>query len=471
MNFVFNTRKMKIIYVLLISLLSIHMVRSITQVVPEYFVRIYHNDEPHESLKGLIKMGISIDGTPQKEYVDAYVIDEHLEKLTNNNYTFEKLRHPTEKRSIDLEPRGYTDYTNLTNFLARMESTYPTLAKSFILGQSVGGKNLMGIRITKNINVRENEPEVKYVANIHGDETVGRELSVYFINQLLSNYNLNPPTATSQRITKLIDNTDIYIIPSINPDGFEAGRRTNLHGRDLNRNFPDLRFPGRETGSPEPETTAVMKFCKDHYFVLSACFHGGDLVANYPYDGNAGYRSGVNEPSVDDDVFQSISLVYSNAHPTMHLSSQFHNGITNGAAWYVLYGGMQDWNYVGLGTMEITLEVSMTKYPPASQLPTYWGQNSAAMLDYFEQVHTGIRGVVTDSNGKGLAALIAVTGRSGIVMRADPTFGNYYRLLKPGRYTVTASATGYQSLSKTVIIPAGQQPYTAVQLNFQLTSA
>jgi Predicted carboxypeptidase len=53
------------------------------------------------------------------------------------------------------------------------------------------------------------------------------------------------------RITQLLNSTDIYIVPSINPDGFAAAKegkcdsldgyvgRKNAHGVDLNRNFPD----------------------------------------------------------------------------------------------------------------------------------------------------------------------------------------------------------------------------------------
>lgn len=91
------------------------------------------------------------------------------------------------------------------------------------------------------------------------------------------------------------------------------------------------------------------------------------------------------EPSLspDDDVFQHLALAYSKAHPVMHLgkacpnsaSRTFENGITNGAAWYPLIGGMQDYNYAMHGCMEVTLEVSCCKYPKAENLKNIWLEN------------------------------------------------------------------------------------------------
>lgn len=57
------------------------------------------------------------------------------------------------------------------------------------------------------------EVEFLYIANMHGDEVVGRQLSIYFIYHLCSNYDTNPT------IKALIDNTDIHILPTMNPDG------------------------------------------------------------------------------------------------------------------------------------------------------------------------------------------------------------------------------------------------------------
>lgn len=71
----------------------------------------------------------------------------------------------------------------------------------------------------------------------------------------------------------------------MNPDGFEELIRSNANGVDLNRNFPDQFIdPIDSTDGREPETVAVMEWIRSKHFTLSASFHGGGLVANYPYD-------------------------------------------------------------------------------------------------------------------------------------------------------------------------------------------
>ena len=84
----------------------------------------------------------------------------------------------------------------------------------------------------------------------------------------------------------------------------------------------------------------------------------------------------------DDDVFKHLSLVYARNHAKMSrgvackfYKPAFENGITNGAAWYPLTGGMQDYNYVWYGCMEVTLEISCCKFPPAYELKKYWEDN------------------------------------------------------------------------------------------------
>ena len=158
-------------------------------------------------------------------------------------------------------------------------------------------------------------------------------------------------------------------MPSMNPDGFELGIRYNANGVDLNRDFPDqFNDPLNTLDGRQPETRAVMEWSWEHNFTLSANMHSGALVANYPYDGPT---SGTYSACPDDDLFVDLALVYSQNHPTMYQSSLYNQGITNGAYWYAVFGGMQDWNYVWENNFEITLEQNNVKWPNSNLLPLF----------------------------------------------------------------------------------------------------
>lgn len=450
----------------------------------EYVLRIKSSTKQifQDQMDTLHSMGIqSIEAPKNASFIEVYVNLEQLQMVENVGLQFEKEINPSiklhqremEKSSIlnkkrDTTVNQYHNYNSLVSFIDSIVQQYPLIAKKISIGESNQGRSIIGIKLSKNPEKNEVEPEFKYVGNMHGDETVGREMLIQLINLFCTSYGKDD--RISQRITKLIEKTAIYIIPSMNPDGFEAGRRGNSKFIDLNRNFPDLRFPGREIGALEPEASSIMNFTLSNYFVLSANFHGGSVVANYPFDGNYYRRSGIVEPTQDDDVFRHLSQVYSNAHSTMHLSTEFTNGITNGAEWYVLYGGMQDWNYLSTGCMEITVELSDIKYPNSIYLQSFWDANKISLISYIEQVHTGIRGVVVGKDTRlPIEATLTVAGRELQITRVDPENGDYYRILRPGTYSVTVSAAGHISQTQQVVVPeSAGKPFGAVEYNFEL---
>ena len=292
------------------------------------------------------------------------------------------------------------DYEEMTWLLKEYSHKYPDIVRLYDIGTSVQNRKLWVMEISDNPGKHEaGEPEVKYVANMHGDEVVGREMLLHFVKYLCKNYGVN------KRVTRLIDSTRIHIMPSMNPDGYELaatkgnGRsslgRLNANGVDLNRNFPDQFFPSTD-GPPQPETSAVMDWIRSTPFVISASFHSGALVANYPYDDNPSGQS-VYSATPDDDVFRQLARSYSQAHPKMHLANaqwrckeipreHFIDGITNGAKWFAVSGGMQDYNYVHSNCFDVTLELGCEKFPNATELPSYWDENKEAMLAYLEQV-------------------------------------------------------------------------------------
>lgn len=371
---------------------------------------------------------------------------------------------------------SYHDYNQLTSALRALVSQYPALAKLHSIGHSVEGRNLWAIQITDKVSQREvGEPKFKYVANMHGNEAVGRELCIGLAQYLLMNY------GHDSRVTNLVDNTDIWLMPSMNPDGFEhsyegdcqgvTGRR-NSHNVDLNRNFPDQWFA--DTNSQQPETKAIIAWLnQDPNFVLSANFHGGSMVANYPFDNTPyGTSSGHYSATADDTTFKALALAYAKGNPVMsqgHPCSgdNFPSGITNGAKWYELNGGMQDYNYLNSNTFEITVEQSCCKYPRASTLYTYWTANKESMLNYMEQTHTGIKGIVKDTNGNPLAdAVIKVQHIDHYVKTSGQ--GEFWRVLAPGAYKVSVEHHDYQPAVHDVTVAGG--PAINYEVTFDLGS-
>ena len=139
-----------------------------------------------------------------------------------------------------------------------------------------------------------------------------------------------------------------------------------------------------------------------------------------------------------------LARLYATKHGTMATSPpckayHFPGGVTNGAEWYVLEGGMQDFNYHFSNCVELTLELSCCKHPPASQLPREWEHNREALLSYLEAAQAGVRGVVT-SRGRALGgATVEVAGIEKHVQTTER--GEYWRLLAPGSYRCLCSIT------------------------------
>lgn len=129
---------------------------------------------------------------------------------------------------------------------------------------------------------------------------------------------------------------------------------------------------------------------------------------------------------------------------TEYHTEVFPTGITNGASWYSIYGGMQDWLYEHTSQFEITVEMGCNQYPPASAMPQYWQLNKRSLLNYIKEVHRGIKGIVSDeSTGSALAHVnVHVLNRAHNVSSSE--HGEYYRLLLPGPYEIIFEHKDYK---------------------------
>ncbi|TNN51399.1 Carboxypeptidase M [Liparis tanakae] len=177
----------------------------------------------------------------------------------------------------------------------------------------------------------------------------------------------------------------------------------------------------------------------------------------------------------DGDVFLHLAKVYSLSHASMHRgnvcsdSGPFPDGVTNGYRWYPLAGGMQDYNYLKAQCLELTLELSCCKFPPAGELPALWTDNRKSLLAFIQQVHLGVKGRVLNGSGAPVQdAVVEVKGRKNMSPFKTNQHGEYYRLLLPGNYTFTVTYPDHEVLTETLDVPHGPDQYSAMKHDFLL---
>lgn len=118
-----------------------------------------------------------------------------------------------------LENPHYYNQDEIEDTFAKLQKTYPNLARAYTIGRSLEGRNLMILEISlQNPNTQNHRnlliPMIKLIGNMHGDETISRQILIYLAQYLLLNYN------NILEIQSLLNTTDIHIMPTMNPDGF-----------------------------------------------------------------------------------------------------------------------------------------------------------------------------------------------------------------------------------------------------------
>ncbi len=178
---------------------------------------------------------------------------------------------------------GFWTWPEIQSRLDALEKAHPDILRRSSLGKTCEGRDIPLLKISDNPADDEDEPEVLLMAGIHPREQQPQISIMNLVAELLEQYGKDP------RITKLVQEREIWIIPILNVDGkvhdmkhgngmdrgagWRKNRRKNpdgTYGVDLNRNFP-VRWGGSTdeeksevyegpTPLSEPETQALTKF-------------------------------------------------------------------------------------------------------------------------------------------------------------------------------------------------------------------
>jgi murein tripeptide amidase MpaA len=216
----------------------------------------------------------------------------------------------------------FHSYSELEQELIALEEAYPQLARLDVIGQSLEGRNIYAIKISDNATVEENEADVLFIGCHHAREWISVEVPLLLAEYLLEHYDSDP------EVRNLVDQSQVWIAPLLNPDGLEysihfyrywrKNRRDNgdgTYGVDPNRNYDYMWGLDDEGSSPnplsgvyrgsgpfsEPETQAIRDFFPGKKIQALVSYHNYSQVILYPW----GYTN--DRSAMDDLLFEMAS--------------------------------------------------------------------------------------------------------------------------------------------------------------------
>ena len=402
--------------------------------------------------------------------VTAYANNNNFAKFQQYGYEVTLLTPPSllEKAAMwdgnnraEYDWDSYPTYSAYENMMFQFATDHPDKCEIITLGTLPSGRKILIAHI--NNGESAGKPKFLYTSTIHGDEVIGWIMMLRMIDYILE----NPTLPECQTV---LDNIDLYVGPNANPDGTYHGgnnnvngaTRENANGIDMNRNYPDPHGSAHPDGNAyATETEWFMQFAQDIPFVMGANYHGGAEVMNYPWDNTYTLHA-------DDAWWQLVSHEYADLTHEVSPSymSEYNNGITNGAQWYMIGGGRQDYMNGYAQCREVTIECG-PKLPNASTLPTYWNYNKEAIFAYMTECIYGIHGTVTDAaNGQPLNATVKIENHDDAYSFVESHLpaGDYHRPIKGGTYDVTFTCNGYYPQTHTVTLSDFETVVLDVQL-------
>ncbi|MCP2329626.1 hypothetical protein HDA40_008133 [Hamadaea flava] len=315
---------------------------------------------------------------------------------------------------------GYHNYAETNAELDKIVADHPAIAQKFSIGTSYEGRAIYGVKISDNVGIDENEPEVLYNANQHAREHITVEQALYLANLFTDSY------GTDARITNLVNSREFWIIPMINPDGAEydvasgtyqmwrknrqpnGSNRKNV-GTDLNRNW-SYKW-GCCNGSSS--TASAEDYRGPFAFSAPEAQRLRDFVLSRRVGGVQQIKVNIDFHSYSELILWPYGYTRADTGPDMSVDQQAtfvaignQMAVTNGytakqaSSLYVADGTLNDWMFHDQGIFSYTFEMypiwcctGGDFYPPDEQIVPQTTRNKEAVLilsEYADCVYRAI---------------------------------------------------------------------------------
>ncbi|GEM_PF-93980 len=339
-------------------------------------------------LQKIARLGIPLEGKFEKnEFFITELSQKEILLLKKNGFRYEVLvddvsrfyqerNKKSQKKSEILKKTGQKTYVTPQHFHLGSMGGYLTLAELYAeldsmraafpnlitqrqtIGefQTTQNRPLYFVKISDNPDVNENETEILYTGLHHAREPISMQQLIFMMWYLLENYNTDP------EVQDMVNNSELYFVPCVNPDGYFYNQSTNPNGGgmwrknrrnsgggnygvDPNRNYtfhwgydnsgssPDPSsdtYRGPSAGS-EPEIQAVIAFCEQHNFSIAFNHHTYGNLLLYPW-------SYIDQPTPDEAVFNAFAQILTEVNHFTYGRSPQVLYATNGDAKDYMYG-------------------------------------------------------------------------------------------------------------------------------------
>ncbi|GAB3965160.1 M14 family zinc carboxypeptidase [Plantactinospora veratri] len=316
-------------------------------------------------------------------------------------------QHDGDVGVLDFPPAdsAYHNYAELNAVLNQVVADHPSIARRSSMGTSYEGRDLPVIKISDNVGTDENEPEILFNSQQHAREHLTVEMAIYLLNLFTDNY------GSDSRITNIVNTREIWIVPTVNPDGSEYDIATGSYrswrknrqpnsgssnvGTDLNRNWGyNWGCCGGSSGSTSsetyrgpsafsaPETARLRDFVNSRVvggvqqIKVNIDFHTYSQLVLWPY----GYTTANTGPGLNADQERTFRTLGQQMAAT--------NGYTpeQSSDLYITDGDSLDWMWATHNIFAYTFEMYPGSaggggfYPPDEVIPAQTSRNREAVL-------------------------------------------------------------------------------------------
>ncbi len=288
----------------------------------------------------------------------------------------------------------YKSYQESLEFLNSMELKYPELIRVVKIGTTYEGRDIVLVKISKNVENADSKPALLYTGTIHAREWIGHELALKFIEHVAKNQNVDPV------LERALKESTLYMVPCLNPDGYEYSRkhfsfwrknrrpnRDGTIGVDLNRNFSigfkkvkdtSSNVYGGEEPFSEAETRAIKEFVDSHPNIT--------IALDYHSQGNVFFPAHkfTHEAEIDGTDLNSLCA---NMNDEIEKVTGRKYGIHRGKPPAALIHGSAREYYYSKGILATVVEVGTKNIPDYMRIMTgSIDENIPALIKAFSEV-------------------------------------------------------------------------------------